>query len=355
MNKDGDLTTEISLALLRAHNGKPTAGLYKEVRSTSGTEMMLSKSKEISFFKSNRAKELIGILGWPRNPRCMNDVIFHKFVDNPRHYLTKTRDDPNFFTRLFTFNSNGRITSSDGCFQEKSIIIRMIYCLMGINPYANLEEFTGYHRSQLDSAFQKIDFESGKLINHMQQALEKFLYEDPVHYKFEGGSKNYDAYNITKQLEIIKAARQAIRSKFMTMAIKAIPFPALANMTDFKYLDMDYGVIDIQHILEVWGGSEKAYKNGVFKDNFPLPYFLSDHRNMNLGESKYLKGSEKDVFVVNKYEAHNFLESKGISCSFVSNQKAYDYSYFIFDKFFEAMNNRFTLSNAKKVLSHLLN
>jgi len=349
LSSSDDLTQEIFLALVRASSpiriGKEKKNImYKNVRRTFPT-VKRHVSKEMSFFKSNNVKELIFILGEKLNQEAMESMLFTEFIENKRQYKMRINDDRDAATRLHAFNDHIRITSSKGCIEEKSIIVRMIYALMGINPYRN---FDTDRQVSLKEASLKIDFEAGKLINHMQQAIEKEKYLDPI------DSSSRHPYGspliiMAGQRRLIEDAREVIRSKFMTMTDDELP-----NMPESRRIStFEPAPIKLDHILKVWGGSYKAYKNGIEKDDFPEPFEFEFYNaeESHVDYYKHIgKGARDKELALERRAAEDFLESRQINCIYISKQRSSD-RYWNLEKLFQEMGENITIRNAKKVLS----
>ena len=325
-----DLTYELLLALVRIQTPK-WRGAYN-IRSTSGTEGMPIKCLEVSFFKNDSAKELLGILGWRRNISNMEFVFTEGIggaVDGARHdhLRAKNIDEIN---NLYMFNSNPDIGISKNCSGERSIIIRMIYMIFGVNPYSNYYQGSVQDET-IRKIYAKIIFEANKLNNHYNNAINIRIFKNS---KLSSHKFDYHLGNIQQQQEIIKAAIKMIESRFLLMAAKHytddLPHPDAARLQGKE------SSIKLTHLLNMWGGSMESYRNGVIKDNFPVPFEIKVDEN-------------KRYWAVRPYEAVSWLESKNISCGLISENNSSDKNSFIFEKIFQQMESGISMRKAKKL------
>ena len=340
LNMKIDLTYEILLALVRMHT---TRGGSYNIRSTSGVEYMPIKSTEVSFFKNNNAKELLGILGWDRNKLIMNDFLYNQFVGVPS--LLSNTDINN----LYLFNTDSYIGLSKDCSGQRSIIIRMLYMIFGLNPYLNYSNAWG--DSLCKKTFLKINFEADKLITNYRIAINKRKFENSEGQ--DGSGSDYDSrlHVLKRQLVIIEEALKTINSRFLVIAkrsnIKDLPHSEAGNL---HYAPPNKeGHIRLQHLLNLWGGSIASYRNGVIKNNFPVPFEVKNNGVIKNNFPVPFEGKNKGrEWFVSADECVDWLESKNISCELKYGHTDSDKNFYIFEEIFKKMGSDISIRKAKK-------
>ena len=264
-----DLTYEILLALVRMHTTEGDS--YRRgsaIRSTSGTEGMPIKSREVSFFKNNNAKELLGILGWGRNKLVMNDFLYNQFAGGVPSYYKAQAKNTDIINNLYQFHTDSYIELSKDCSGQRSIILRMLYMIFGINPYLNYSKKTSQLADSLcKKTFLKINFEADKLITNYRIAINKRKFENSEGE--DGGGLGYDSrlYNLKMQLVIIEAALKTINSRFLVIAKRSnLPDLPHSEAVNLRHTRSNHhgSYIRLQHILNLWGGSIESYRNAVY-------------------------------------------------------------------------------------------
>ena len=80
----------------------------------------------------------------------------------------------------------------------------------------------------------------------------------------------------------------------------------------------------------------ESYRNGVIKNNFPVPFEIKVNKN-------------KRYWAVRPYEGVNWLRSKNISCDLISENNSSDKNSFIFEKIFQQMESGISIRKAKKL------
>lgn len=332
-----DLTYELLLALVRIQT-KLLKG-YPGIRTTSGVEPMHIKCSEVSFFKNDSAKELIGILGWHRNYKTMQAIFAGNHPRNKIDPLYPASTNIDEINNLYKFNEDPLIGISKNCSGERSIIIRMIYMIFGVNPYLNFYEDVASKDIILKKTYAKIMFEANKLNNHYENAINIRMFkninlsEDP-----NINRSDFLLQNIKRQQKIIKAAIRTIQSRFLVIAAQMIvkDFPHIeAELLFFKNPSSEPS-ISLSHILNLWCGSIESYRNGVIRNNFPKPF-------------EAMKDQKKKYWAVKPYEAVKWLESKNISCDLISENNSSDKDFFIFEKIFQQMGSDVSIRKAKKI------
>lgn len=328
-----DLTYELLLALVRMQTMKVRGGYYG-IRSTSGLEPMPIKCLEVSFFKNDSAKELLGILGWQRNIGIMK-IFFTEGIggsvdDDTNDYEKQKNIDE--INNLYMFNKNPEIGISKNCSGERSIIIRMIYMIFGVNPYSNYYQGPMQGRT-IRKTYAKIIFEANKLKNHYNNAINIRIFNKS---KIPNNDRrDYHLFNIQQQQKIIKAAINIIESRFLLIAIKHYAAEDLPHPEAIKLMGREPS-IKLDHVLNIWGGSIESYRNGVIKNNFPVPFEVTDHE-------------DKRYWAVDPWDCVYWLESKNISCDLIGENNSSDKNSFIFEKIFQQMESGISIRKAKKL------
>lgn len=236
-----NLTEKILLALARCkvlnHQSIPLSDTDNEIEyfedHIQTSFYLIPYAKELSFFKNPLVKQLIFTIA--------DDLLWNRYQDLANLSKSRQLDVGDNIDCNLDLDSDF-IPFNQGAHIEKSILIRVIYLLMGTNPYSKIDpvEFNKIYTSAM--------YEIEKLILSFQQ-------KNVRSNALNTGWAIRDEFD--PQIEIMKMTKNLLKTSFKIRSRAAnISVRNVIRESQFIYED---------ELIKLWGGSKKAFNNEIAK------------------------------------------------------------------------------------------
>ena len=263
-------------------------------------------SRELSFFKSSTIKNLLFTLVDDRLWKRYQDVANHDSVTEAQCQLDILSDPISI-----PFNENAMI--------EKSFIIRMIYLLMGTNPYS------AFTCIELENIYRAALFEVDKLTLSFNQRniLESRL-------QLKGVSDNdsidpfYSQYNA--HIELLKETKELLKTSFKIYSVSlGLGISAKRVISTPEYIHED-------QLIQLWGGSRKAFTNLIAKNKKDNKKEIIKKEYKPRFTPEFHKKDFIEGRIITAKSAHRWLRSKRMITKLSENYdtKGKDCNYYQF-------------------------
>lgn len=349
--------------------------------------------RELSKYKHKVVRELIKMLAYTPLWELLNNSKIIKKVD--------TLNDTYGEDKLGQFSEYRDISTNDSFIVEKSIILRMIYVLLGINPYRDEPTLFDDSNSFLFSMHRNINLEGNKLISRFQkitdiinfetlkveelaekhrkdyfkqyeglldlaqavafsnltkkdheESIKKEVINDLESLKKDNDSKLMSPEEIgqhyileflcTKMISCIADAIDLIEAKFSIWNYTHTYSPEIRLGTDY-YSDSKENTLSEDVICDLLGLEWSSFKNKI--------------RTSNLQPLKIDEIKEENWARYDTDSVIGWFEKINIDISLKNEAKEIDYDFFRLDEFLEEMEYRkineiseYNISTAKKLL-----
>ena len=236
-------------------------------------------AKELSFFKNPLVKQLIFTIA--------DDLLWKRYQNLAN--LSKGRQldvGDNIDCNLDL--ASDFIPFNQGAHIEKSILIRVIYLLMGTNPYSKIDPV------EFDKIYTSAMYEIEKLILSFQQKnlRSNVLILDWV------GRDQFDP-----QIEIMKMTKNLLKTSFKIRS--------RASNISIGNVIHESKIIYEDELIKLWGGSKKAFNNEIAKrkkdDNEIIKRLDVEQITRTLYPLRYGSRKKKE-YVAKKYSTEKIID-----------------------------------------------
>jgi len=361
--------------------------------------------RELSKYKHKVVRELIKMLAYaPQWELLKNSKVIKK---------VGTLNDTYGEDKLGQFSEYRDISTNESFIVEKSIILRMIYVLLGINPYRDEPTLFDDSNSFLFSMHRNINLEGNKLIsrfqkiidiinfevlkveelvekhrkNHFKQyeglleldqaaafsslskkdheeSIKKEVINDLENLKKDKNSKLMSPEEIgqhyileflcTKMISCIADAIDLIEAKFSIWNYTHTYSPEIRLGTEY-YSDSKENTLSENTICDLLGLEWSSFKNKIRTSNLqPLKISPIKEENWTKASQEYF---DTNSVMYDTDSVIEWFEKINIDTSLKNEAKEIDYDFFRLDEFLEEMEYRkvneiseYNVSTAKKLL-----
>ena len=257
----------------------------------------------VSLFKQDYIRELIYLIA---------DDNFWMEYQNAFSYKKKQSIEN---ADRYRFTSTPDIIYCDGCFAERSILLRLLYVLCGFNPYKQLlswdsQEPKKYGTDVADpgDVTRKMNFELSKIELAIQRVYDFVSFNEPALPRILPNSSFSPALDVA--LELLEKSEKSLAG--LSELWRHQMYHDQSSQWDPILSDP----IKKDVLLQIWGGTLKSFKREQ-KENFKKGEPVLD---------LYSWGGSKTDYVMLE-DAIKFLESKGIDTTLKNKKRLDDFSY----------------------------
>ena len=323
-NRKKNIDAQIFLAIMRAKIQIKKA--LKGKNLIFPESINLPRTKEIHgvpIFKQQCVRELIYLIA--------NDKFWDKYSSA---FFYKTQSNL-IDLEKYRFNETPNIEYCSQSTPEKSILLRVLYAMCGINPYNNnnilsFETKINFELSKVLTAFKRVeDFvaydvaANGNNYNDFDEVLNrsKVLLEKSKNVLFGlftlwGGGTPIDESIYTSTHQAAKDALQEVSPEDLELKDFLKSVASLSAEMHNQTFYVDRGVL-----LEIWGGTVKSF-NREQKEKIKAGESRIEIHESNEGKGWSLK---RKLIEIN--DAKKFLEDKGIDWTLLNKKRLDDFSY----------------------------
>ena len=318
-----------------------------------------SGKRELSKYRHKVVRDLIEILAFSDYWEILKDSkIIQPFINN---------FDEEAINNISQFNDSFEIVTNESFIAEKSIIIRIVYVLLGLNPYKREPAFPELSKSFLNQMHRNIIFEVKKLDARFRNILNLLHYEELKYSELY--SKEPESWVLSEDKV------QDLKPKEASQLIFLIFFCEKVLACCENAIDM------LEAKFHIWGCVEKVYlgtktmhpsfySNHVIDENMIRTLlgvkpktFAKKIKHSPLMPLEYNEKDDDDYFyffenVYSTDEVIKWLNKEKIDISLLNEHKKYDYDFQNFNKILKEMSYRedkkiakYNISTAKKLLN----
>ena len=200
-------------------------------------------ARELAYFKNPLVKRLLHTIEddgfWKHYEKHHNDKIFRyssRFMTRQTDNIAIIDDASCGFNRYSNY-----IPPNDNSLIEKSILIRLVYLLMGTNPYSHLTSI------DLTEIYKSAIYEIDKLYLSFMQSKMQMNYENRQEGAWE------ETYAV---IELLREVKPLLKASFRVWSKAAGIKMTVTRHSPFISLD---------DLVQLWNGSWKAFNNELKK------------------------------------------------------------------------------------------
>lgn len=251
----------------------------------------------VSLFKQDYIRELIYLIA---------DDNFWMEYQNAFSYKKKQSIEN---ADRYRFTSTPDIIYCDGCFAERSILLRLLYVLCGFNPYKQLRAWDSQEpiTDGPGVVTPKMNFELSKIELAIQRVYDFVSFNEPAWPRILPNSSFSPALVVA--LELLEKSK-----KSLTGLSELWSHQTYHDRSNWEPWMSDPIKKDV--LLQIWGGTLKSFKREQ-KENFKKGEPVLD---------LYSWGGSKVDYVMLE-DAIKFLENKGIDTNLKNKKRLDDFSY----------------------------
>lgn len=303
----------------------------------------LPRFRELSFIRHPLIRELIFLLGDDNSWRSYKrkSIGYYALIQD-----SKKEEDQHlkYQTKKHEFNDEIiNILTPGESLEEQSILLRVVFILMGVNPYKNLS------KDNLDQIYRTVRFEMRKLLAAFR------LLEQIDEYKTGHDSGDYWTITADYIERVIDRAVHLVDCTFLIWSYSLGQTIPKLHHDHWDCYNYPSDRITEEQLVSIWGGSSKAFKNEHNRKKSQAAAIIKfvSHR-LNFTVEEVLEGGPAKI-EIEMDSAIEWLDTKSINTTFLDQPKVSDYNFKAVEQILHLPSLKSAKSQIKTYLSDIKN